>query len=97
MEHSATGDLEKELIDMKSKLAKLKKTCDEAFLRHVLADDLIFRRASGKVVNKKEYLAELQDSANTYDYLISEDVRPILYEGIALVSISGESKEKARD
>lgn len=87
MEHPTTTNLEKELIEINLKIGEAEKARDEAFLKRVLADDLIFRRASGQVVNKTEYLTDLQNSANTYDYLISEDVKPMLYEGIAVVSL----------
>jgi hypothetical protein len=49
-------------------------------LKGVLADDLIFRRASGKVVNKVEYLADLVNPDNKYEYLISEDVQPTVFD-----------------
>jgi hypothetical protein len=58
-----------------------------AYLEQVLADDLRFRRASGIIVNKKEYLEDLQNRENTYEYLVSEDVKPIVYEGVALLAL----------
>jgi hypothetical protein len=87
MKSSSAGDVEKELIELNMKIGEAEKQHDEDFLKRILSDDLIFRRANGKVVNKKEYLESLQDPASTYDYIISEDVKPTVYEGIAVVSL----------
>ena len=65
---------------------------DENFLRDVLADDLVFRRASGKVVTKDEYLTELVKPENKYDYLISEDINVKLNDDVALVSLFVRAK-----
>ena len=46
-------------------------------------------------MNKKEYLTDLQDSSNTFEYLISEDVKPILYEGITVVSLRVRARGKS--
>jgi hypothetical protein len=96
MDHSTASDLEKELIEVNIKIGEAEKTRDEDYLKRKLADDLIFRRASGKVVNKDQYLADLQDIANTYEYLISEDVKPTLYEGVAVISLRVRAKGKRR-
>jgi hypothetical protein len=94
MEHPNSSDLKKRLIEMNVKIREAEKTRDEAFLKTILADDLTFRRASGKIVNKNEYLTDLQDSANTFEYLISEDVKPAMYEGVAVVSLRVRAKGK---
>lgn len=65
---------------------------DELFLKNILADDLVFRRADGKIVSKEEYLAELVKSENTYDYLESENVKVAVNDENALVSLSVRAK-----
>jgi hypothetical protein len=86
--------VENELIELNIKIGEAEKQRQQDFLRHVLHDDLIFRRASGKIVNKQRYLAELSDQNNTYEYLISEEVKPTVYEGIAVVSLRVRAKGK---
>jgi hypothetical protein len=91
---SSAGDLEKELIELNMKIGEAEKQRDEAFLKRLLSEDLIFRRANGKIVNKKEYLESLQDPANTYDYIISEDVKPTIFEDVAVVSLRVRARGK---
>jgi hypothetical protein len=67
---------------------------DEAFLRSVLADELVFRRASGKVITKEEYLTELMKPENTYDYLISENTKAVINDETSLVSLRVRAKGK---
>ncbi len=94
MNSSGAGDVEKELIELNMRIGEAEKQRDEDFLKRVLSDDLIFRRASGKIVNKQEYLESLKNPANTFDYLYSEDVKPIVYEGVAVVSLRVRAKGK---
>ena len=75
-------------------MVETEKRRQENFLNDVLADDLIFRRASGKVVNKMEYIADLLKPDNTYEYLISENVKPTVYEDVAIVSLQVKAKGK---
>jgi Domain of unknown function (DUF4440) len=67
---------------------------DELFLKNILADELVFRRASGKIVTKDEYLAELVKPENTYEYLVSEAVEIAFNEDSALVSLVVRAKGK---
>lgn len=67
---------------------------DENFLREVLADDLAFRRASGAVVTKDEYLSELIKPENTYEYLRSENIKAQINTDAALVSLVVSAKGK---
>jgi Domain of unknown function (DUF4440) len=94
MEQPSAGDAEKELTALNIKIGEAEKQRDEAFLECVLADDLIFRRANETVVRKKAYLEALQDAANTFDYIISEDVKPTVYEDVAVISLLVRAKGK---
>ena len=68
---------------------------NEKFLREHLADNLVFRRASGQLVNKETYLAELVLPDNTYEFIHSEDVEVLVYdEDTALVSLRVWAKGK---
>ena len=65
---------------------------DELFLRNILAPELVFRRASGKIVTKSDYLAELVKPENTYEYLESENVKVAVNGENALVSLLVRAK-----
>lgn len=67
---------------------------DVAFLVQVLSDDLIFRRANGQIVRKKEFLWDLIQPENTFDYLIPENVEPKVFEDTAVVSLLVRAKGK---
>jgi glyoxylase I family protein len=55
------------LRDLNVAIGTAEKEHDVEFLREVLHDDLVFRRADGTVVGKDEYLGALQD--RTYEAL----------------------------
>lgn len=76
-----------ELIDLNLKIGKAEKQCDLHFLSDVLADDLVFRRASGAVVNKDQFLDYLEKGKITYDCLVSEVIDVIFHNELALVSL----------
>jgi hypothetical protein len=69
MERSSSSNAEKELIDLNIKIGEAEKCRNKHFLKRILADDLIFRRANGKVVNKRKYLADLVKPGNTMNIL----------------------------
>lgn len=58
------------------------------FFSDALADDLCFRRASGKVVDKQAYLEGLKDPENTNDVLTSEIAQVGVVEDWALVEVA---------
>lgn len=74
-------------IDLNRKIGEAEFTRDDAFLRGVLSDELVFKRASGAIVTKEEYLTELKKPENTYEYLFSEDIRVTASGNAALVSL----------
>lgn len=82
------------LINLNKQIGEAELRRDETFLRDVLADELVFRRASGAVVTKEEYLAELIKPENTYEYLESENLRFIANEEIAVVTLIVKAKGK---
>ena len=53
---------ESELVRINEQIGEAEQTADEKFLREVLADELVFRKASGKVVTKEEFLADLTNN-----------------------------------
>lgn len=70
---------------------------DVAFLKRVLSDDLRFRRAKGPIVTKREYLWDLIQPENTFEELVSDDVRVTLYEDTAVVSLLVSARFKRPD
>ena len=76
-----------ELIELTKRLGDAEKGRDEKFMRDVLSDALVFRRANGTIVNKTLYLEGLTNPANTYDRLNTEDVEVRTYQDIAVVTL----------
>lgn len=72
--------------------AELKR--DEKFMREVLADELVFRRANGKIVTKDEYLSELMKPENSYELLRTENIKTAVTKENALVSLTVITKGK---
>jgi KAP family P-loop domain/Domain of unknown function (DUF4440) len=87
MKQSSDRDMEKELIELNIRIGEAEKELNEAFLERVLADDLILRRASGKIENKKEYLESVRNPDSKFEYLISQDVKPTIYGNVAIVRL----------
>lgn len=90
------NEVERQLVDLNTKLAEAEKRHhdeDIVFLMRVFSDDLIFRRASGQIVKKKEFLWDLIQPENTFEYLIPEsNVKPIVYEDTAVISLLVKAK-----
>jgi hypothetical protein len=57
------------LRKLNAAIGKAEKEADASFLRRVLAPDLIFRRASGQVVDRTTYLVDLVAEGNKYNLL----------------------------
>jgi hypothetical protein len=94
MNSSSAHDVEKKLKELNIGIGEAEKEHNLDFLKTILSDDLVFRRANGKIVNKKEYLESVQNPENTFDYLYSEDVKPIVYESAAMVLLRVRAKGK---
>jgi len=77
-------------------IGEAEKQRDEATLKCILANDLIFRRASGVVVDQATYLEELLKPENTYNYLCSEvvDVKLSKSQTAAIVTLHVRAKGK---
>lgn len=82
------------LIGMNVLMGDAELNRDKKFLCDVLADDLTFRRVSGAIVTKDEYMSELVKAENTYEYLHSENVKAQINEDAALVSLVVRAKGK---
>src|SRR5215216_3821083 len=70
-------DIQQTLKDLNAKICRAEMERDAAYLTSVLADDLVFRRAGGAHVTKKEYLDGLQKLDNTYDYVHCDEIEVI--------------------
>jgi hypothetical protein len=85
---------ESELESLNRKIGEAELMRDAAFLGEILAGELVFRRAGGKVVTKEEYLADLIKPENTYEYLESNNIQAIADEETALVTLFVKAKGK---
>ena len=77
----------KELCELASHMGKAEKERDQTFFKSMLADKLMFRRASGIIVDKDTFLKDLLNPANTYETLESEDIVAQVHEGVAEVTL----------
>ena len=82
------------LIGLNVLIGEAELNRDENFLRDVLADELVFRRANGSIVTKDEYLAELKKPENTYEFLTAENIKAQVKDENALVSLVVRAKGK---
>lgn len=74
------------LCDLTRRMGEAEKSRDAKFFEVLLAEKLTFRRASGAVVDKATCLKDLQNPANTYDMLESEDISPTMRLTFQLIS-----------
>jgi ketosteroid isomerase-like protein len=88
--------LQQELTKLNIDIGEAEKQRDKDTLNRILANDVIFRRASGVVVDKATYLKDLQNSENTYNYLCSEVIEVKLSESqdTAIVTLHVRAKGK---
>lgn len=87
-----------ELVDLNKGIAKAEMERDIPFLTEHLAENLVFRRASGAVVSRETYLCDLQSPDNSYDFIHCEDIEVLeTGEGAALVSLRMWAKGKRSD
>lgn len=75
------------LIELNSRFGTAERSRDDKFMREILFDGLVFRRANGKVTDKATYLADLVNSENTYDRLTVDDIQAHLFEDLAVVTL----------
>lgn len=80
------------LIETVIGMGEAERRGDIEALGRVLDDGLRFRRASGQVVTKEEFLKDLQDPGNTFDCLESEVVDVTVYENQAIVVLIVRAK-----
>lgn len=80
------------LRHLATRMGESEKSRDAEFFEAVLTENLTFRRANGAVVDKATFLKDLQNSANNYDMLESEDISATVYEGVAVVTLLVRAK-----
>ena len=73
------------LVETALRMGEAELQRDVAVLRGILDNELRFRRANGQIVNKEDFLGDLQDSRNTFDCLQSAVVDVTVYENTAVV------------
>jgi hypothetical protein len=68
-----------ELTELNKAFATAERTGDAGFFETHLADGLQFRRASGKVVDKSRFLADLRAPGNTNERVEARDIEVLAY------------------
>jgi hypothetical protein len=88
--------LEQKLTKLNIDIGEAEKARDREWLKPILDNDLIFRRANGIIVNKETYLKDLENPENTYNYLCSEvvDVKLSASQDTAIVILHVRAKGK---
>lgn len=89
---------ENELKDLNEQIGHHERKGDAKaieFFGRVLAEDMIFRRASGVVVTKQQFLYDLKlDAFDILNWLVQ---KPELYDDGAVVAVTVEAKRKGED
>jgi len=97
-EGSIMSDITQELVDINKKIAKAEMERNIPFLTEHLAENLVFRRASGVVVSRETYLQDLQSPDNHYEFIHCEDIEVLeTEEDAAVVSLRMWAKGKRSD
>ncbi len=86
------------LKQLNKKFGEAEKNKENAFFDKHLSDDLLFRRASGKIVSKEEFLADLQNQSLNYHHIktdvkeisISKDESKAVVKAIVFVKMENE-------
>jgi hypothetical protein len=78
---------EEHLIDLNRRVGEAEKQRDEIYLSEILADDLVFRRATGDIAFKQDYLKGIRDTNNAYSRLESVDIEPKIKDNVAVVTL----------
>ena len=80
------------LIKLNRQISEAEKQGNKSFFEDTLAENLIFRRASGQVVTKQEFLDGLATDA--FDILIADIANVRIYQNTAVVVINITAKRK---
>jgi hypothetical protein len=87
-----TRDSLSDALADRSKLLALENAWNQAQLHHdakavegLIADTFVYTDYDGTVMNKKEFLADLQDPNYRADLIANEDVKVFPYQNIAVV------------
>ena len=89
---------EQELTELNEQMAEQERRGDDeaaTFFRTILADDLIFRRASGAVVTKQQFLYDLTPDAFE---VLNSSINGIQVHGeVAVVTVMVEAKRRGQE
>ena len=79
--------IDKQLIDLNRRVGEAEKSRDDTYLSDLMADDLVFQRASGVIVNKAHYLNGVRDPTNSYSHIESTDIEAKMGDKVAAVTV----------
>ena len=80
------------LCDLARRMGEAEKGGDAEFFKTLMAEKLTFRRANKIVVDKKTFLKDLLNPANTYEMFESEVTSAQVFEGVAVVTLLVRAK-----
>lgn len=73
------------LLETARQMGEAELRRDETVLRRILDEGLSFRRASGQIVGREEFLTDLRAPGNSFDCLESDVVEVTVFENTAIV------------
>ena len=80
------------LIKLNRQISEAEKQGNKSFFEDTLAENLIFRRASGQIVTKQKFLDDLATDA--FDILIADIADVKIYQNTAVVVVYITAKRK---
>lgn len=83
---------EQMLAELNRQISEAEKQGNKSFFEDTLAENLIFRRASGQVVTKQKFLDDL--ATDVFDILIADIDNVKIYQNTAVVVVYITAKRK---
>ncbi len=71
------------MVELNRQIVEAEKQGNKSFFEDTLAENLIFRRASGKIVTKQQFLDDLVTDA--FDVLVADTADIKIYKNTAVV------------
>jgi len=76
----------RELTEFKDQLLKAEVERNTIFLQQALADNLVYVKTQGEVMNKEQLLARVMSTEHTYEFLKSDSVTVQRYGNVAVMT-----------
>jgi hypothetical protein len=82
----ASQSVVRELTEFKDQLLNAEVERNTVFLQQVLADDFLYVKTQGDVMNKDQLLIRVKSPEHTYEFLKSDSVNIRLYGDVAIMT-----------